>query len=179
MRYLMPIFLLLTIFISGCSLGKKPVSSPIPSSSIASPGETKAIPTYQSVKQIGEDFFAYILRMPYSGSNNKICFIDSRKVLESLPKTPAPISDDPTIGLAKYDDAFFVHSRLIIIDMTQKSGSVNTEVLGIDVDGKTIAVRLKVTEDEYGTADMAQRRIFVEVPLEKAGGVTTAIINFE
>ncbi|MEG2017589.1 MAG: hypothetical protein RR128_03930 [Clostridium sp.] len=63
----------------------------------------------------------------------------------------------------KYDEEFFKTKSLIVIQLREGSGSIRHEVSRVVKNGDQITVQIKVTIPEYGTADMAEWAVFVEI----------------
>lgn len=64
---------------------------------------------------------------------------------------------------SKYDEEFFKTKSLIVIQLREGSGSIRHEVTKVVKNGDQITVQIKVTVPEFGTADMAEWAVLVEV----------------
>lgn len=64
---------------------------------------------------------------------------------------------------SKYDEEFFKTKSLIVIQLREGSGSIRHEVSKVVKNGDQITVQIKVTTPEYGTADMAEWAVLVEI----------------
>ena len=63
----------------------------------------------------------------------------------------------------KYNEEFFKTKALIVIEVQEGSGSVRHEVSKVVKNGDIITVGIKRIVPEFGTADMAEWAIFVEI----------------
>lgn len=78
----------------------------------------------------------------------------------------------------KYNEEFFKTKALIVIEVQEGSGSVRHEVSKVVKNGDIITVGIKRIAPEFGTADMAEWAIFVEIDKSVVDDNTVANLVF-
>ena len=85
---------------------------------------------------------------------------------------------DSTIGfidaVEQYDEEYFKENNLIIIYLTEPSGSIRHDIKDITIKNNTIDINIIQKSPEYGTCDMAGWLLILEV--ENTPEITT--INY-
>lgn len=64
---------------------------------------------------------------------------------------------------SKYNEEFFNSKSLIVIQLRATSGSIRHEVTKVVMNQDVITVQITTTKPEFGTMDMAEWAIFVEI----------------
>lgn len=78
-----------------------------------------------------------------------------------------------TESVAHCDEAFFQENTLLIVYITEGSGSVRHEISALNIENGTVFVGVRRLVPEVGTADMAGWFAVLEVPNELLVGCTT------
>ena len=91
------------------------------------------------------------------------------------------VYSDSTIGfidaIEKYDEEYFKENNLIIIYLTEPSGSITHEIKDISINEERICISIKQNYPEYLTCDMAGWLLILEI--EKDLNVTDIIIKMK
>ena len=80
----------------------------------------------------------------------------------------------PDVRFPQYDAEFFAENVLLVLTMTESSGSVSHEFLGIDSDN---AIHIRRTLPMVGTCDMAKHQLVIELPISCADEQFTVIYD--
>lgn len=113
---------------------------------------TQYIPEGNTAGNSGSTYHTGKVRIPYNGNRSSIVYVTSAA---SLPDYE---------GLKSYDDTYFQEHALVLIVETVNSGSIDVDILSVDMDDSTATVTLSHTRSSsVGTADMATWLIWVEV----------------
>lgn len=64
---------------------------------------------------------------------------------------------------SKYNEEFFKTKSLIVIQLRATSGSIRYEATKVVKNGDNITVQINATKPEFGTMDMAEWAVFVEI----------------
>ena len=86
-------------------------------------------------------------------------FVPTSVALQTNGSSLRPTNENAE-SFAKYTDAFFASSYLVIISIAESSGSIRHEVESVDKDGN---ITIKRIVPEIGTADMAHWYIIIEL----------------
>ncbi len=81
-----------------------------------------------------------------------VCWVDSAQAAASL--LPAELS---------YDEEFFREKTLLVLRLTESSGSIRHQVTSVRTDGTTLTAEVRRIVPQVGTADMTSWVILIEV----------------
>ena len=88
---------------------------------------------------------------------------------------------DSTIGFSdaikNYDDSFFKSNNLIIVLLSESSGSITHEVTDVKNDEGILNINIKRNYPEIGTCDMTGWHIVVEVDKEPIDKINVLVDN--
>ena len=135
--------LVLALLTTGCHSGNPGETTP--ETETTAPARTEAVGT-ESLPENGALTFRDRdkLRVPYVGNQNGVRYITAP---DQLPKNDA---------FAAFDETFFRENALVLVTCTLGSGSMEAEILSIEIHGETAQVSLDIRmPGGAGTSDMA------------------------
>ena len=123
-----------------------------------------------------QDTTTKLIRTNYvSGTHGKSYVIESLEELEEYIKTnmdvyglhhKEKVYEDTTIGFVdaveEYDEEFFKEKTLVIVLLTESSGSIRHKVTSASVKDGTMEIKIERKVPEIGTCDMAGWHVLVE-----------------
>ena len=123
-----------------------------------------------------QDTTTKLIRTNYvSGTHGKTYVIESKEELDEYIKTnmdvyglhhKEKVYEDTTIGFVdaveEYDEEFFKEKTLVIVLLTESSGSIRHKVTKASVKDGTMEIKIKRVVPEIGTCDMAGWHVLVE-----------------
>ena len=123
-----------------------------------------------------QDTTTKLIRTNYvSGTHGKTYIIESKQELEEYIKTNMDVHglqhkekvyEDTTIGFVdaveEYDEEYFKEKTLVIVLLTESSGSIRHKVTKASVKDGTMEIKIKRVVPEIGTCDMAGWHVLVE-----------------
>ena len=117
----------------------------------------------------------YIRTNYVSGTHGKTYVIESMDELEEYIKTnmdeyglhhKEKVYEDTTIGFVdaveEYDEEYFKEKTLVIVLLTESSGSIRHKVTKASVKDGTMEIKIERNVPEIGTCDMAGWHIIIE-----------------
>lgn len=186
-KYICEILILaITLVFSGCNNRNEsdeaiavvnPKNQEKAESSSASEGEAHKGPS-TSVREL--DFKASYERSPYYNSSKEYPIITIVKSQKDLKEHEAKVKgltvsklsyvngnkENNEVDLNKYNDEFFNNKSLIVITLDESSGSVRHNVKSVVKEGNNINIAIERKAPEFGTADMAEWNIYIELNAE-------------
>ncbi|MFR1709388.1 MAG: hypothetical protein ACLSV2_10835 [Clostridium sp.] len=123
------------------------------------------------------EFKASYERSPYYNSNKEYPIITIVKSKKDLKEHEAKVKgltvsklsyvkENSEADLNKYNDEFFTNKALIVITLDESSGSVRHNVKNVVKDGNNITIAIERKVPEFGTSDMAEWNIYIELNAE-------------
>ena len=123
-----------------------------------------------------QDTTTKLIRTNYvSGTHGKTYVIESKEELDEYIKTnmdvyglhhKEKVYEDTTIGFVdaveEYDEEFFKEKTLVIVLLTESSGSIRHKVTKASVKDGTMEIKITRVVPEIGTCDMAGWHVLVE-----------------
>ena len=123
-----------------------------------------------------QDTTTKLIRTNYvSGTHGKTLVIESKEELEEYIKTNMDVHglhhkekvyEDSTIGFVdaveEYDEEFFKEKALVIVLLTESSGSIRHKLTKASVKDGTMEIKIERNVPEIGTCDMAGWHVLVE-----------------
>ena len=79
-------------------------------------------------------------------------------------------------SVAKYDDAYFQESALVIVEIAKSSGSYKLKMSSVKIDDSTMVVKYKTNSPQYVTHDMAYWHIVIECTQAEVESLTTVSV---
>ena len=148
LAYFFTVILILTFSLPGLACYSMPASSLSGSDLIVS-----------DEQEIAPPFNAHYLRGVYSSvpANRNIVVISSTRELEQYYHVNRRKTGNLNLI---WNESFFVENFLVLVNLTESSGSIRHEVERIDPNGNIVIRRII---PQIGTADMARWNIFIEI----------------
>ena len=123
-----------------------------------------------------QDTTTKLIRTNYvSGTHGKTYIIESKQELEEYIKTNMDVHglqhkekvyEDTTIGFVdaveEYDEEYFKEKTLVIVLLTESSGSIRHKVTKASVKDGVMEINITKKTPEIGTCDMAGWHVLVE-----------------
>jgi len=92
------------------------------------------------------------IRIDYTGDRNSVRYVTDVTGIPAYPE------------LAGYDEAYFAEKALLLVIVTEGSGSIRPQICSVKTDDQTATVYLDHSmEGDVGTADMATWLLWVEL----------------